>query len=117
MASTETRGIAALTEVLGRLAATIETRRNADPTTSYVAQLLAGGDPAKAAKKVGEEGLETALAGAGRDPEALIKESADLLFHLLVLWAAAGVPPERVAAELARREGVSGHDEKRARAH
>ncbi|MBM3510191.1 MAG: phosphoribosyl-ATP diphosphatase [Alphaproteobacteria bacterium] len=117
MAPPETRGIAALTEVLSRLATTIEARRNADPATSYVAQLLAGGDPAKAAKKVGEEGLETALAGAGREPEALVKESADLLFHLLVLWAAAGIAPERVAAELTRREGVSGHDEKRARAH
>ncbi|MSP52134.1 MAG: phosphoribosyl-ATP diphosphatase [Alphaproteobacteria bacterium] len=114
MPTTGARGIAALTNVLSRLAATIDERKSADPTTSYVASLLAAGC-AKAARKVGEEGLETALAGTSGDKDATVKESADLLFHLLVLWAGAGIAPEAVATELERREGISGHDEKRAR--
>ncbi|MFQ5348154.1 MAG: phosphoribosyl-ATP diphosphatase [Rhodothalassiaceae bacterium] len=99
---------------LARLAATIEARRGADPAVSYVASLLAGG-PEKAARKLGEEAVETVLAAATGDRTALVHESADLLFHLLVLWAAAGVDAADVMAELTRREGVSGHEEKRRR--
>jgi len=96
---------------LARLAATIESRRAADPEASYVARALAQG-PAKAAQKLGEEAVETAIAAAREDHAALVHESADLLFHLLVLWAAAGLRPEEVMSELARREGVSGLEEK-----
>ncbi len=99
---------------LARLCETIEARRHAAPETSYVASLLAGG-PEKAAKKLGEEAVEAVLAAAAGDRAALVHESADLLFHLLVLWAACGVAPADVMAELARREGVSGLEEKRRR--
>ena len=101
-------------ERLGRLWETIDARRTTDPERSYVASLLAGGVEG-AAKKVGEEAVETVLAAAAADRRALTHESADLLFHLLVLWAACGVAPAEVMAELARREGVSGHEEKRRR--
>lgn len=100
--------------VLGRLAATIEARRGASAESSYTASLLAGG-AAKCAKKFGEEAIETVIAAASGDPGALAHEAADALYHLLVLLAAAGVPVSAVAAELRRREGVSGHDEKAAR--
>ncbi|GAB4528465.1 MAG: phosphoribosyl-ATP diphosphatase [Amphiplicatus sp.] len=99
---------------LDRLAATIEARRGADPETSYTAFLLAGG-PARCAKKFGEEATETVIAAVEGDAAALAGEAADALYHLLALLAAAGVPPEAVAAALARREGVSGHAEKAAR--
>ena len=99
---------------LARLCETIAARRGADPAESYVAALLAGG-PEKAAKKLGEEAVETVLAAAVGDRAALVHESADLLFHLLVLWAACGIAPGDVMAELARREGVSGLEEKRRR--
>ena len=101
-------------EVLARLAAVIEQRRSADPERSYVARRLAQGRH-RIAKKLGEEAVECALAAVDGAPETLVAESADLLFHLLILWAACGVAPEQVFAELARREGTSGLDEKRAR--
>jgi phosphoribosyl-ATP pyrophosphohydrolase len=100
--------------ILERLFRLIESRRGADPAISYTAKLLAEG-AGRAAKKFGEEAIETALAGAAGDKAALAAESADLLYHLLVLWAAAGLTPAEIWAELARREGTSGHAEKAAR--
>lgn len=100
--------------VLERLYTLIEKRRGADPETSYVARLLARGVP-KLAQKVGEEAVEAVIAATKMDQDELIDESADLLFHLLVLWAELGVRPEQVWAELARREGISGVDEKKSR--
>lgn len=101
-------------ELLFRLAATIDARRDADPARSYVAGLFAAGNAA-IAKKVGEEAIETALAAAAEDREAVVRESADLVFHLMVLWAACGVGWTAIADELARREGLSGLEEKRDR--
>jgi len=106
--------MAALGDVLARLEATIAARKGADPTSSYTAKLLAGG-PAVAAKKLGEEAVETVIAAAQNDPEALASESADLLYHWLVVLAAAGVSTEAVAAKLAAREGRSGLEEKASR--
>ena len=103
-----------LGEALERLWRVIESRRGADPDTSYTAKLFARGN-AKIAQKLGEEAVETVIEGVGENPAALVGESADLLYHLLVLWAAAGISPADVAAELARREGTSGIEEKRAR--
>jgi phosphoribosyl-ATP pyrophosphohydrolase len=100
--------------VLERLYAVIESRRGADPDTSWTAKLFATGLP-KIAQKTGEEAVETVIAAMGGDKAALTAESADLLYHLLVLWAEAGVAPADVWAELARREGTSGIDEKSAR--
>ncbi len=101
--------------VLDDLFAVIEQRRGADPGGSYVAQTLAGGTPA-VARKLGEEALETVIAALARDRDAVVSESADLLFHLLVLWADARVTPDEVYAELARRRGTSGLAEKASRA-
>lgn len=100
--------------VLDRLFATIEARKNAAPDVSYTAKLLAGGTPAIAAK-ITEEAAETVAAALGEGPEALTRESADLLYHLCVLWADGGIRPEDVWAELARREGTSGLAEKASR--
>src|SRR5215471_2295914 len=102
--------------VLDRLWQIIQSRRGADPQSSYTARLFARGR-AKIAQKVGEEAVEAVIEGVGENPAALVGESADLLYHLLVLWAAAGISPADVAAELVRREGISGIDEKRARAN
>jgi phosphoribosyl-ATP pyrophosphohydrolase len=103
-----------LGDALARLWATIDARRGASPDTSYTAKLLAAG-PAGVARKLGEESLEAVIEAVKGDPAALTRESADLLYHLLVLWAAAGLTPEDVAAELTRREGTSGIEEKRSR--
>jgi phosphoribosyl-ATP pyrophosphohydrolase len=105
--------VSALGDVLERLAVVIESRRGADPAASWSARLLA--DPSLAAKKLAEEALEAALAAGAKDREALIAESADLLYHWLALIAAAGVTADEVAAELGRREGRSGVEEKAAR--
>ena len=102
-----------LAEVLARLEATIRSRAGADPAQSYTARLLA--DPALAAKKLGEEAVETVIAAVGQDRSALAAESADRLYHWLVLLAARGVTTGEVAAVLAGREGVSGHAEKASR--
>jgi phosphoribosyl-ATP pyrophosphohydrolase len=96
---------------LDRLWQVVEARRGADPETSYTARLLARG-PAKIAQKLGEEAVEAVIEGAKADAAALTRESADLLYHLFVLWAALGISPADVAAELERREGTSGIDEK-----
>jgi phosphoribosyl-ATP pyrophosphohydrolase len=101
---------------LDRLWRVIQSRRGADPHTSYTARLFSRGR-AKIAQKFGEEAIETVIEGIGNNPAALVRESADLLYHLLVLWAAAGVSPADVVAELTRREGTSGIAEKRARAN
>jgi phosphoribosyl-ATP pyrophosphohydrolase len=105
---------AELGSALDRLWQVIQSRRGADPENSYTARLFARGR-AKIAQKLGEEAIETVIEGVGDNPAALVGESADLLYHLLVLWAAAGVSPADVAAELTRREGTSGVAEKRAR--
>jgi phosphoribosyl-ATP pyrophosphohydrolase len=101
--------------ILQRLAATIAARRGADPRTSYVAALFARGDDA-ILKKIGEEATETVMAGKEGDKMKVCAEVADLWFHCLVLLARHGLSPDDVLAELQRREGVSGHAEKAARA-
>jgi phosphoribosyl-ATP pyrophosphohydrolase len=101
---------------LDRLWGIIQSRRGADPQSSYTARLFSRGRT-KIAQKVGEEAVEVVIEGVKDDPSALVDESADLLYHLLVLWAAAGISPADVAAKLARREGTSGIAEKRGRAN
>ena len=101
---------------LGWLAAVLESRRGADPETSYTARLLARGIE-RIAQKVGEEGVETAIAAvvagtaaekeSGERRKALVGEAADLLYHLLVLFAASGIDPSEVGEELLRRHGLS----------
>jgi phosphoribosyl-ATP pyrophosphohydrolase len=100
---------------LDRLWQVIQSRRGSDPQTSYTARLFSRGR-AKIAQKLGEEAIEAVIEGVGNNRAALAGESADLLYHLLVLWAAVGISPADVAAELTRREGTSGIAEKRARA-
>jgi phosphoribosyl-ATP pyrophosphohydrolase len=100
--------------VLLRIAATIESRRGADPASSYVAALFAKGDDA-ILKKIGEEATETVMAAKDGDKMKICAEVADLWFHCLVLLARHGLTPDDVLAELARREGTSGHAEKAAR--
>lgn len=100
-------------EVLDRLAATIAERRAADKGSSYTAQLLS--DPIRAAKKLGEEAVETVIAAVGADKDAIAAESADLVYHWLVVLAAAGVSLDDVAAKLEAREGTSGLAEKAGR--
>src|SRR5262247_3077352 len=107
---------AELGPALDRLWQIIQSRRGADPQTSYTARLFARGR-IKIAQKLGEEAVEAVIEGVGDNRSALVGESADLLYHLLVLWAAAGISPADVAAELARREGTSGIEEKRSRAN
>ena len=85
-----------------------------DPATSYTAKLFARGR-AKIAQKVGEEAVETVIAAVADDREEMVKEATDLVFHLLVLLADAGLSLDDVRAEIGRREGVSGIDEKAAR--
>ncbi len=101
--------------VLDRLFAVVESRRDADPAISHSARLLSRG-PAKVAQKFGEEAVECLIEAVAGNREALIGESADVLYHLLVLWVSSGVNPADVWAELIRREGVSGIAEKAARA-
>ena len=105
---------AAPSTILERLFEVIEERRGADPENSYVAKLLAEGGGA-VARKVGEEAIELVIAhSAGQRPQT-VAESADLLFHMMVLWADAGIRPAEVLAELEAREGLSGLEEKRRR--
>lgn len=101
-------------EILNRLAATIAERRNASSDGSYTRKLLDGG-PAQAARKLGEEAIETVVAALDGDPRALAQEAADLIYHLLVLLETRDVALADVLAELERREGVSGLAEKAAR--
>jgi phosphoribosyl-ATP pyrophosphohydrolase len=101
--------------VLDRLWSVVMNRRDADPTISHSARLLSRGT-AKAAQKFGEEAVECLIEAVRGDRDAVIAESADVLYHLIVLWVSAGVAPEEVWAELMRREGVSGIAEKASRA-
>jgi phosphoribosyl-ATP pyrophosphohydrolase len=101
-------------DILDTLESTIRSRKGADPASSYVAKLFGKGR-AKIAQKVGEEATEVVIAAVSETPEALTGEAADLVFHLLVLLADAGLGLDDVRAELRRREGVSGIDEKAAR--
>ncbi len=101
-------------DVLNRLHAVVLQRRTASPQTSHSARLLSRG-VAKVAQKFGEEAVECLIEAVVGNAEALVAESADVLYHMLVLWVAVGVRPEDVWAELERREGVSGIAEKAAR--
>jgi phosphoribosyl-ATP pyrophosphohydrolase len=100
--------------ILRRLAEMLENRKHADPAYSYVARLYSEGVNA-ILKKVGEEAAEVILAAKDGEPQQLIRETADLWFHTLVLLAHAGLGPEPVLAELQRRFGLSGLEEKAAR--
>lgn len=100
--------------VLTRLTAVIESRKGASPNSSYTASLLAKG-PERCAKKMGEEAVETALAGAVGRKADLADEAADLLYHLGILLAANEMTYEDVAQVLISREGTSGHEEKASR--
>ena len=103
-----------MTDTLARLEATIAARREADPDGSYTASLFAKGRPTQA-RKLGEEAVELVVAALAQDHAAITSEAADLLFHLLVLLADAGIPFADVLGELDRRQGVSGHAEKASR--
>ena len=100
-----------MSEILNRLAETLEARKTASGNSSYVASLYAKGDDA-ILKKIGEEATETVMAGKEGDAAKIIYEVADLWFHTLVLLAHKGLKPQQVLDELARREGLSGLEEK-----
>jgi phosphoribosyl-ATP pyrophosphohydrolase len=100
--------------ILEEIFAVIADRKNADPETSYTARLLAKGIK-KIAQKLGEESVETVVAAVAESDEHLVRESADLLYHLLVTWSAKGVKPDAIWAELDRRFGTSGLAVKEAR--
>ena len=102
------------THVLDELYQVIQSRQGADPESSYTAKLLAAG-PDKVSKKLGEEAVEAVIEGVRGDNDALADESADLLYHLLVLWTARGLEPDRVWQALEARLGTSGITEKMAR--
>lgn len=101
-------------DILDRLAATIESRKGDDPAKSYVAGLLSGSEDALL-KKIGEEATEAVLAAKGGERLALVREIADLWFHSMIVLARHGLGPGDVLAELHRREGISGIDEKTSR--
>ncbi|GAB3263774.1 phosphoribosyl-ATP diphosphatase [Chitinimonas naiadis] len=101
-------------DILYRIAQTLEDRKGADPESSYTAKLMHKGLDA-ILKKVGEEAVETVMAAKDGDQRHLVYEVADLWFHTLVLLSQQGLGPDDVLAELARREGISGIDEKKAR--
>ena len=100
--------------ILRRLGEVIAARKQADPASSYVASLMAQGQDA-ILKKVAEEASETLLASKEGDKLHVVRETADLWFHSLVLLAWHGLGPDDVLAELRRREGISGIDEKNSR--
>jgi phosphoribosyl-ATP pyrophosphohydrolase len=101
-------------DILDRLQATIAERRHGDADASYTASLFRKGRP-RIAQKLGEEAVETVIAAMGDDAQAIVPEAADLLYHLIVLLADAGLTLDDVRAELERREGTGGHAEKAAR--
>lgn len=103
-----------LADTLERIARAIEERKGRDPASSYVARLFAQGEDA-ILKKIGEEATETVLAAKDGDRLHLVREVADLWFHCMILLSRHGLGPEDVLAELHRREGISGIDEKAAR--
>jgi phosphoribosyl-ATP pyrophosphohydrolase len=102
------------TSILSRLAQTIESRKGADAGSSYVAQLFAKGNDA-ILKKLAEEAAEALLAAKDGDKLQIVRETADLWFHSLVMLSFHGLGPDDVLAELRRREGISGIDEKASR--
>lgn len=104
-----------MSDVLDRLAELLEQRKSADPQSSYVAKLYTKGMDG-ILKKIGEEAAETIIAAKDGDPQKIVYETADLWFHCLVMLAQAGLKPQDVLDELARREGLSGLTEKAARA-
>ncbi len=104
-----------MSDILDRLAETLEARKNADPQSSYAAKLYAKGLDS-ILKKIGEESAEAIIAAKGGDKSQVVYEVADLWFHTLVLLAQQGLHPDDVLNELARREGLSGIAEKAARA-
>ena len=101
-------------DILDRIAASIEERKKADPQKSYVASLFAKGDDAML-KKIGEEATETVLAAKSGDKLQLVHETTDLWFHCMIVLERHGLGPADVLAEMQRREGISGLDEKAAR--
>jgi len=101
-------------DILRRLGKTIESRRGGDPAASYVASLFSKGHDA-ILKKIGEESAETLLAAKDGDKLHIVRETADLWFHCLIMLAWHGIGPDDVLAELNRREGISGLDEKKSR--
>jgi phosphoribosyl-ATP pyrophosphohydrolase len=100
-----------MSDILNKLAAVLESRRGADPASSYVAGLYAKGLDA-ILKKVGEEATETVLAAKTGDKAGIVHEAADLWFHTLILLAHQGLKPDDILAELERRFGSSGLEEK-----
>jgi phosphoribosyl-ATP pyrophosphohydrolase len=111
---TKGRSATNLSVTVDRLYRVIVARKKADPAVSHTARLFARG-PAKVAQKFGEEAVEAVIEGAHGKKKPLIMESADVVYHLLVMWAARGVKPSDVWKELLRREGRSGIAEKAAR--
>ncbi len=103
-----------MSDIISSLYDVIQSRKNAAGDQSYVASLYDKGT-SKIAEKVGEEAIETIIEAIKGDKEALKAESADLLFHLMVLWADQNITPEDVLKILERRMGISGHDEKKGR--
>lgn len=103
-----------MSDTLDRLYKVVQERRRADPETSYIAKRLKQGT-AKIAQKLGEEAVETVIAAIEKDRAGVINESADLLFHWLLLLVDSGIEVGEVMAELERREGISGLDEKASR--
>ena len=101
-------------DILRRLSETIQSRKGADPASSYVAGLFSKGHNA-ILKKIGEEAAETLLAAKDGDKLPIVRETADLWFHCLVMLAWHGLGPDDVLTELKRREGISGVDEKKSR--
>ncbi len=103
-----------MSDILSRLADTLESRKHADPASSYVARLYGKGLDT-ILKKIGEEAAETIVAAKNGEQQQIVYETADLWFHCLVMLASQGLRPEQVLDELARREGLSGLAEKAAR--
>lgn len=103
-----------MSETLSRLYTTIESRKKDDPEQSYTAKLFAKGR-SKICQKLGEEAVEAVIEAMKGDKKALAEESADLLYHLLVVWADAGLKPDDVFRIIESRMGLSGLDEKKAR--
>ena len=101
-------------QIIEELFAVIESRKGGDPKVSHTAKLFAKGR-GKIAKKTGEEAVEVIVAALHETPDRVVSESADLLYHLMVLWADQGIGPAEVFAELERRVGVSGIEEKKSR--
>ena len=103
-----------MSDILERLADTVEARKSGDPQASYVSRLLAGGEDA-ILKKIGEEATETVMAAKDGDKRRIVGETADLWFHCLIMLSHYGLRPSDVLYELRRREGISGIDERAAR--